>query len=436
MYSNIIKKIIFPISDKYFQTHIYKSIKEIIYLSKLTKNEILIWQNHKLKQLVKHAYKNTVYYKNIFDSLKLEPKDINCIEDLDKVPVLTKKIIRNNFNDLIPKNINNYPYNKNATGGSSGDPLAYFLDNKSWSFSTANNIYNWEKIGYKMGEKHLALGSTSLYVNKNQSIKHYLYYKIKNRIGVNGINMSDQVCENYISIIKKKKIKYLYGYASSIYMLSKYVIKKSIKLDIEICFTTSEVLTNIFRETIKTAFNSKILDCYGANDGGITAFEHENGFFEVSYNSLIRQANICNKEGSLLITDLLNYSMPFINYQIGDEVIIDKNKNKKFQYNGQLINKILGRISDVIELENGNVITGPGFTILFKDLPVEYYRIEKNDINSIKCSIVRLPKYTKKHEKIILSTVKKQIGKETKFILEYTDKLKVSANGKIQYFKS
>ena len=436
MYSNIIKNLFFPISDKYFKTHISKSIKQINYLSCLSKSEIILWQNNKLKELINHVYLNTKYYRNIFDSLKLKPENITSIEDLDKIPILTKEIIRNNFDDLIPSNIINHPYNKNATGGSGGDPLIYFLDNKSWSFSTANNIYNWEKKGFTLGKKYIALGSTSLYVDKENSLKHFLYYRMKNKIGLNGINMSNKVCENYISIIKKKKIKYLYGYASSIYMLSKYVIKKSISIDIKICFTTSEVLTDIFRKTIRTAFSSKILDCYGANDGGISAFEHEKGFFEVSYNSLVRQKEIINNKGSLLVTDLLNYSMPLINYQIGDNVVINKNKNKISLYNGQIINKILGRISEVIELENGNVITGPGFTILFKDLPVEYYKIEKDGLNSIKCSLMVLPSYTKEHEELIQTTFKKQIGEETNFNLEYTDKFKVSNSGKIQYFKS
>ena len=47
-----------------------------------------------------------------------------------------------------------------------------------------------------------------------------------------------------------------------------------------------------------------------------------------------------------------------------------------------------------------------------------------------------LPSYTKEHEELIQTTFKKQIGEETNFNLEYTDKFKVSNSGKIQYFKS
>ena len=66
-------------------------------------------------------------------------------------------------------------------------------------------------------------------------------------------------------------------------------------------------------------------------------------------------------------------------------------------HNGQAINKVFGRTSDVIRLENGRVLTGPGFTILFKDMPVEAYSIEKNGENSIKCYIKRQTDYNKKH---------------------------------------
>ncbi len=433
----ILKEIIFPFADILMHTSISKSLNQINYLSKLNKDKILLWQNKKLKELINHAYVNTEYYKDLFDSLNIKPSDIQSINDLNKLPILTKDLIRKNYIKLIPKNIKSISFKENATGGSSGDPLVYLLDNRSWSFTTANNIYNWEKTGYSLGDKYVALGSTSLYISDKPSIKHYIYYKIKNKVGLNGINMSDEVCEKYVTIIKNKKILYLYGYASSIYMLAKYVNKNSIRLNINACMPTSEILTDEFRGAINRAFNCTILNCYGVNDGGVTGFEHDEGFFEVGYNVVISQKNINkNSIGEILSTDLLNYSMPFINYLIGDEIQVLNDKNEAFNYNGQVINQVLGRSSDVIEFDNGTVITGPGFTILFKDLPIEYYQIEKSSGLSIICKIKKLPGYNKSHEKIITSTLDKQLGKEVSFELVYTDKFETSDNGKIKYFKS
>ena len=435
--SNILKKIILPIADKVMHTKVIHYFKKINKMQKWENSNILEWQNKKIQHLIEHAYNNTVYYKKLFDKNNIDYKAINSRNDLYKIPILTKEIIRKHDNDLVPKNVKNIYYNQNSTGGSSGDPLIYLLDNNSWSFNTASIIYNWEKTSYKYGEKFITLGSSSLFVNEKKSIKHLIYYMLKNSLGLNGINMSDNVCQRYVSIIKKKRIKYLYGYASSIFVLANYIINNSIKLDIKVCFPTSEILTNVFKERIINAFDCEVVDFYGAFDGGITAFEQKKGSFFVGYNSIVNQVERDkNGIGPILITDLFNYAMPFINYQLGDEVQINSNKGTDIQYNGQIINKILGRISDIIELENGTVITGPGFTILFKDMPVEYYRIEKIGVNAIRCVIIKLDSYKQKHEEIIISTFRKQLGPNVNFKLEYTTDIILSKSGKRQYFNS
>jgi phenylacetate-CoA ligase len=434
--SIIIKNFILPIADHFMKTDISRSYKEIIRLKKLSKEEISKWQIDKLKLLLWHAFDHTKYYKQIFISANLTPNDINSISDLQKLPILTKEIIRNNYQDLIPDNINDIQHIKSSTGGSTGTPLMFLLDRKSWSFSNATNTINWEQAGYKYGDKFIALGSTSLFVNKKASLKHLLYYKLKSKIGLSGINMSDEVCEEYLSIINNNKVHFLYGYASSIYLLAKYVLKTSGKINIKACFTTSEVLTDLYRDTIIKAFNCKVLNSYGAHDGGINAYEQQDGFFEVSYNSIINMTNL-NSETSIIpacLTDVLNYAMPLINYQLGDEYLINQDLNINYAYNGQVINKVLGRTSDIIQLENGITLTGPGFTILFKDIPVEYYCIEKNGINSINCSIKVLPGYNSEHETLILSTLKKQMGLDSNISILYSDDVKLAPNGKRLYF--
>ena len=89
-----------------------------------------------------------------------------------------------------------------------------------------------------------------------------------------------------------------------------------------------------------------------------------------------------------------------------------------------------------MRLENGQILTGPGFTILFKDLPVEAYSIEKNGINSILCKIKKLSDYSKKDEEIVYSTFNKQAGPKAKISIKYTDEFKVQKSGKRKYFFS
>jgi phenylacetate-CoA ligase len=431
------KNIILPIADVIIGTSVYENYKHIKRLSKTSKDDITKWQNDALIKLVSHAYYNTKYYYNLFNKLNLKPTDIKRAEDLVKLPILTKQDIRENYDDLVPSNINKIKHKRASTGGSTGEPLVYLLDYKSWSFTTAANIFYWEKTGYRYGDKYVALGSSSLFVEKKKSLLHSVYFKFKNKFGLSGVNLSDEACKAHIDFIRETKIRYIYGYASAIYLLALYVKKESIKVNIKAVFPTSEILTDKYRETISEAFNCQIIDCYGARDGGVVAYSFVPNCYEVGYNCIVRIDNAAQiGQGSALLTDLFNYAMPLINYQIGDELIINRDDNNCNDYNGQIINKVLGRSSEIIRLENGSILTGPGFTILFKDIPVEYYCIEKTGVNTITCYIKKLNEYNSNHESLIQSTLAKHMGSDSSLLIVYTDQVKYSKSGKRIYFVS
>ena len=52
-------------------------------------------QAEQLEALIKHAYTNIPYYHDLFRRLNLRPEDIRSQQDLQKLPVLTKQIIKN-----------------------------------------------------------------------------------------------------------------------------------------------------------------------------------------------------------------------------------------------------------------------------------------------------------------------------------------------------
>ena len=47
-------------------------------------------QSEKLVKQVKHVYENVEYYRNLMDEKGVKPEDIHGIEDLHKLPFLTK----------------------------------------------------------------------------------------------------------------------------------------------------------------------------------------------------------------------------------------------------------------------------------------------------------------------------------------------------------
>lgn len=68
----ILLRIIFPLADFVMGTCAMKWYKQIVYLNSLSADEIQKWQLDQLSRLLNHVYDNTVYYKEVFDSLNLK----------------------------------------------------------------------------------------------------------------------------------------------------------------------------------------------------------------------------------------------------------------------------------------------------------------------------------------------------------------------------
>ncbi|MEG1555148.1 MAG: hypothetical protein RR356_00270 [Bacteroidales bacterium] len=430
----IILNIILPIADLVLHTHLFYWYKKINKMLRWSPDKIKCWQIEKLQQLIHHAYNNTVYYHELFDSLGLKPEDIRTIEDLEKIPPLTKDIIRNRYDDIIPKNIHQFHYHHSSTGGSTGEPTKYIKDNNSWGFDNAFNIIAWKQTGYRYGDKFMALGSSSIFPTNKKSILHHFYYKLKGKIPFNAMNLSEEVLHHYVNFLSKHKIHYIYGYASSIYILAKFIEDNHLQktINIKACFPTSEILTETYKNTIERVFHCLILDSYGANDGGIIAHQFGDGF-KVGYNSIAQLiTNQSTNFGTELLTDVTNLAFPFIRYQLGDEVEIGDGYSDK--YNGQIFNRVMGRTSDIIMLENGKILTGPGFTILFKDLNVIGYRIFKSNPLELTLEIVKGSGYNQEQEDLIEETMHKHAGKDCKIIINYLTEMKKRNSGKSLFF--
>ncbi len=426
--------LIIPILDKILGTSIFFYFKQIKKMNNWPIEKVRDWQNQKVQELIKHFYYNSDYYHELFNRLSISHSDIKTVNDLKKIPPINKQTLINNYDKIIPRNINKIKHKKAKTGGSTGKTLSFLLDNKSWSYTTAAKIFAWQTTNYLYGDRYAALGSSSLFPTKKKSLKHVLYFALRNGIPLNGMNLSDVKISEYVNILKKKKVKYLYGYAASLFLIAKYVNNHNIKLHIKGCFPTSEILLDSYRLEMEKAFGCFVMDGYGARDGGINAFEICSGYYNIGYNSFAELGDeYSENKGTLLCTDLLNYSFPFIRYEIGDEVSMPGDDFKS-NYNGQIFTKIFGRESNIIHLKNGKILTGVGFAILLKHFNINAFRIKQ--INDLKI-VIEIEKnicYTSKDENDILNSFKKHTGDDCCIEIIYVNKFKIEPNGKRLYF--
>jgi len=356
-------------------------------------------QEKQLRVLINFAYKNVPYYTKLFDRLKIRPSDISSIKDLEKLPVLTKKIIKENWRDLIPKNIDKIRYFPGSTGGSTGNTLKYRVSKEDYERGRALLFRGWGYAGYELGDKVAVIAGSSL-IPTARSIK---IDKIKSILlsfrpfrKYSSYEMSEENLFKYFHDIDKWKPDFIRGYASSVYLFSKFIKGSNLKLSFKpkAVFTTAEYLFDKQSKLIEKVLGVKVFDTYGLNDGGISAYECEkhNGFHTDMERGILEVVNdkgrqLTGKRGKILATSLFNYAMPFIRYDTGDLGVVSSSRcacGRKLP----LLKELSGRVTDFLRL-NGTVIGSPVLTVLMGKFDIEQYQIVQDTQKSLIIKIIK-----------------------------------------------
>lgn len=404
--ANIIaKKIILPCGDIVFGTQVYKRLKFLEKSQWWTSKELEEYQNKKLKALIKHAYNNVTYYHNLFKSLNLNPEDIKTKDDLNKLPVLTKEVIRKNQGNFLAKNIKKTCMIKYATSGSSGKVLEYMLDKNSISMLRAIGIRGWEFAGYNVGDRLVTVAGSSL-LSQNTSFLKKLSLRANRNLLFESYNMDNEKVINYLQQIKKFKPKFIRGYPSSISIIADHLLENNgNNIKLTAVMTTGETLHNRDRKKISEAFDCDVFDQCGCNDGGENLWEcKEHLGYHIGVERAVHEfindsfEPITNNErGHIILTDLWNYSMPLIRYDAGD-MGVPTNEMCTCGRGLPLAKSIVGRTIEQIILPNRNSIPGLEFTDIFEkkgiaDKIIDYQIIQEK-IDKFTIKIVKSELYS------------------------------------------
>lgn len=396
-------------------------------------------QEVQLKKLIYFAYENVPYYTKLFERINVKPSDINNIEDLERIPILTKQIIKENWQDFIPKNIGQIKYVSGSTGGSTGSPLKYRMSIEDYERGVALLYRGFEYAGYKLGDKIAVIAGSSLIPTTKSEAKRKIQDFFLNTRHYSSFKMSEENLLKYFYDINKWKPDFLRGYASSLYFFAKFIGDKNLQLNFQpkAIFTTAEKLFDKQRILIEKIFIAKIFDNYGLNDGGISAFEcEEHCGFHVSTERAILEIvdnkgkHVVNQNGKILATSLYNYALPFIRYDTGDLGIISVSECS-CERKTPLIKKIIGRTTDFLKLNNV-VIGSPVLTILMGKFDIEQYQIIQNGPSSIICKIIRGKTFRIEDENFIKKSFYGHVGRiNIKF--DYVNSIPPTKAGKYKF---
>lgn len=356
--------------------------------------------------------------------------------NLNTYPVITKKFISNNLELLLSKAYSKQELKKVTTSGSYGTPLSFYLTPEKKKRQSAEAIFYSKKANYEVGICH---GYFRTKLSKSK-IKRWL----QNEHFICSKVLGEAFLTDTRTLLKKKKIKVLIGFASAIGMFAEFCIDKGDKpedFSIYGVLTFAETLTAKQQYNISKAFGCKVVSRYGTEELGILGYQEdrEKGFVLNTCNYIFEVLKL-NEDisvspgeiGRVVVTDLHSDALPLIRYETGDLAIL----GDVFSENNcwaKSLKSLSGRVIQIINAPNGDQLFSSYFeNILEKYKIVSQFQLIQETEKEFTLRIV--PKLTFQTEDFsesdIVIDMKTWLGNEAQINIEIVEDIEMLPSGK------
>lgn len=251
-----------------------------------------------------------------------------------------------------------------STSGTTGSPLTVVCDRESRAYHYAFFDRLWRTSGANMDREWRATfyGRTIIPPLQNEP-PFWRHDRAQKNILFSSYHLSQRTISYYVDELNRLRPTLVVGYPSSLATVSRLSTQAKIALPKPtMIMTTAETLTDAQRSDIETAFQCRVTDQYGSTEMshfvaqcplGSYHVHSEHGIIEVLDSS--GSACESGELGEVVVTGLVNVTMPLIRYRIGDRAALQSGQcdcGMPFP----LISRIEGRLDDLIITPSGRQI--------------------------------------------------------------------------------
>jgi len=393
--------------------------------------------------LLMHAYQNTAYYRKKFTEIGFFPEDFKDFKDLQKLPVLTKQDLKDHLKDLIAQNYSKDEIHESTTGGTTADFTVFYRDNRCLDFKLASTIRHDRWCGWDIGEKEAVIWPAAIDFKQEptwkSTIKNYLLdRKLRIFAGV----LDKQTLYTICNELQKFKPTLIRGFPNPISVIAEFIqTKGDFSIRPAAIKSVGEPLSKQARELLQSVFQCKVFNYYLSRESGAIASEceqhdkmHINS--ECLYLEFLKNGRPVQNgsPGNIVITDLFNFGMPFIRYQLGD-VGIPRDGVCACGRNLPLMEMTAGRESDfLISPHDGSFIMGLSLLVPFVENPkVGQLQIIQDKINHIILRIAKDKDFKNENLTLFEKTVNNIFHGKMAVTIEFVDKIPHDKSGKYRF---
>ncbi|MEX2336149.1 MAG: hypothetical protein WD555_02625, partial [Fulvivirga sp.] len=254
----------FVFKNKIFRKEAFLKYQKLMENDGRSQDDLYKLNWNKRKEIVNHAYNMIPFYKNHYDSYGFKPSFLKKEEDWNKVPIISKGMIRDNFNDLINPSLNSDRHQISSTGGTTGVPLKVIHDKKAYLEVNSWRIMKW--WGLPLGP-NIAFVFRLTQRSRLENIVNKLMWFPTKRVFLDASSISPDNIKPFVDKLVKNNTQVLQGYTGALNEVAIYLINNNIQVNcLKAIWCTSSPLTGNIRINLRKAFNADIYDQYGSGE--------------------------------------------------------------------------------------------------------------------------------------------------------------------------
>lgn len=365
------------------------------------------WRETRL--LVEHVFRSVPYYRKKYGAMGIECGDIKNREDFAQLPPLSREEVNAHRADLCSQ-ARRERIIAHATGGSSGIPTRFYItvDSYDWRCAASARAYSWSN--YRVGERSLYLwgapvGRGSVF----DKAKIHVHRLLKRELVIPTFAQTEELWDRTFHAALRFQPKFVVGYVSSLEKFSEFLIERNRSLPgVSAVIAAAEPVYQSTRELVLQAFQAPLFNTYGSREFMSIAAEcgYHDGLHVHTENLLVETQAVNNGASSeLLITDLHNYGMPFVRYQIGDVGAFCKSTCPCGRGLPRL-NAIEGRVLEILQTIDGRKVPGEFFPHLMKEIgEVREFQVQQRSLDEVVLSVVLSRPFSERSEKLLRKEV-------------------------------
>ncbi len=370
--------------ERYFQPEIECASRE----------QILAWQNERLVKQVRHVYEHVPYYRSLMEKKGVTPDDIRSVDDLHKLPFLTKDDLR----EAYPYGLLAVPRNEvvriQSTSGTTGRRVV--------AFYTQHDIDLWDEC---CARAIVAAGGTK------DDVVHvsYGYGLFTGGPGLNGgshklgsmtLPMSSGNTGRQIQFMCDLGSTILCCTPSYAAYLGESIRERGLqdKIQLKAGIFGAEAWSEEMRRDIEKLLNIKAYDIYGLTEisGPGVAFEcsaqagmhiNEDHFIAEIIDPNTGEVLPEGEKGELVFTSITKEAFPLLRYRTRDICVLTREKCPCGRTHVKM-SKPMGRSDDMLIVKGVNVFPSQIETVLLsKGYPANYQILVSREHNSDKLEV-------------------------------------------------